>query len=80
MMEPVDKKRFARLSALSPMEAIQAWLDGDYGLGDWPAMVSAIRKDSRISISDTAIVDFMDEAAMKPLLASTCMKRLVAAR
>ncbi len=68
------------MSAFSPSEAIFAWLDGDYTIYDVPVLVSAIRKDPRITLSDAAIVEFMDEAMMKGWKVSTCVRRLAAAR
>jgi hypothetical protein len=47
-MQPRDKKRFENLRSLSPVDAVRAWLDGDFGMGDEPALISAIRRDSRI--------------------------------
>jgi len=31
------------LRALTPIDAVQAWLDGDFGIGDEPALNLAIR-------------------------------------
>ena len=36
---------------------LQAWLDGDFGIGDEPAMIAAIRMDTRIVVSDEGIED-----------------------
>jgi hypothetical protein len=69
-MQPKNRERFVRLSALSPAEAVQAWLDGDFAMGDEPALISAIRKDQRISLSDDdledAMLDAMDEGLDAP--------------
>ncbi len=35
--QPQNKERFERLRALTPMAAVRAWLDGDFGIGDEPA-------------------------------------------
>lgn len=75
-MQPQDKGRFERLSALSPIEAVRAWLEGDFGIGDEPALISAIRKDSRIKISDDAIEDAIMEAMDEELEAEACFQRL----
>lgn len=77
-MEPKDPKRFEKLSALSPIDAVRAWLDGDFGIGDEPALISAIRKDSRIKISDDAIEDAVIDAMDEELDAETCMEHLAA--
>ncbi|HEX4122208.1 MAG TPA: hypothetical protein VH619_16445 [Verrucomicrobiae bacterium] len=74
-MQPQDKKRFEKLSALSPVDAVRAWLDGDFGIGDESALISAIRKDSRITISDEAIEDAIMDAMDEELDAEVCFKR-----
>jgi hypothetical protein len=58
----MDKERFEQLRNLSPVEAARAWLDGDFGIGDEPALIEAIRKDKRIKLSDDEIIDFFTEA------------------
>lgn len=75
-----NPKRFKRLSALSAHEAIHAWLDGDFGIADPPAMISAIRKDPRITMSVAEIQDSMMSALERGWAVSTCLKRLVGAR
>jgi hypothetical protein len=75
-MQPQDKGRFEKLSALSPIDAVRAWLEGDFGIGDEPALISAIRKDSRIKISDGAIEEALMDAMHQDLDAETCFKRL----
>lgn len=77
---PLDQERFDRLRALSPTAAIAAWLEGDFGLGDTPAMISAMRKDPRISVSDAAIHGFMMNAMAKGWAVSSCLRWLVKAR
>ncbi len=57
-----NQKRFDKLRALSPLEAVQAWLDGDFGFGEEAAMIAAIRKDTRVMRSDVEIIDFMTDA------------------
>ncbi|MFN9173476.1 MAG: hypothetical protein ACK58N_02895 [Synechocystis sp.] len=59
MFAPQNRERFERLSSLSPVAAVQAWLDGDFGIGDEPALIQAIRKDKRIKLSDSQIIDVM---------------------
>ncbi|HTV41764.1 MAG TPA: hypothetical protein VMF08_14375 [Candidatus Sulfotelmatobacter sp.] len=79
-MQPQDTKRFEKLSALSPIDAVRAWLDGDFGIGDEPALISAIRKDSRIKISDEAIEDAVIDAMDEELDAEACLERLAVSR
>jgi hypothetical protein len=75
-MQPEDMKTFEELSALSPLDAVRAWLDGDFCIGDEPAMISAIRKDSRIKISSVAVEDVILDALDEGLNAEACFKRL----
>jgi hypothetical protein len=57
--------RFQRLRNLSPIEAARAWLSGEFGIYDEPAMIEAIRKDQRIKLSDAEITDFFFKALVK---------------
>jgi len=75
-MEAENKERFERLQALGPIDAVKAWLEGDFGIDDEPAMISAIRKDPRISLSDDAIIDALSEAMDEGLSAEACLERL----
>ena len=80
MMQPQNKKRFETLSTLAPVDAVRAWLDGDFGIGDEPALISAIRKDSRISLSDDDITDAIMDAMDDGLDAPACLERLAGSR
>jgi hypothetical protein len=75
-MEAQNKERFERLRALSPIDAVKAWLDGDFGIDDEPAMISAIRKDPRISLSDDEIIDAVCDGMDEGLDAAVCLERL----
>jgi hypothetical protein len=79
-MQPQDKKRFEKFGALLPVDAIRAWLDGDFGMGDEPGLISAIRKDPRIKISDDAIEEAIMDAMDEELDAEACLERLVGSR
>jgi hypothetical protein len=79
-MQPQDKQRFEKLSALLPVDAVRAWLDGDFGMGDEPALISAIRKEPCIKISDAAIEDAVLDAMDEGLDAEACLERLVGLR
>lgn len=48
--------RQARLSQLSPVEAVRALYEGEFGIGDEPALCFAIRRDPRVSLDDDAIL------------------------
>ncbi len=60
-----NDKRFESLRTLPPVEAVKAWLNGDFGFGEESALIEAIRKDSRITRSDDEIIDFMADALME---------------
>ena len=72
----MDKQRFERLRSLSPVEAARAWLDGDFGMDEEPALIEAIRKDTRIKLSDDAIIDFFVEAMEGDWDAQHCLDEL----
>ena len=55
-MEPQRRERFGSSIPLAPVDAVRAWLDGDFGLGEEPALISAIRKDTLVSLSDDCIL------------------------
>ena len=75
-MQPQNKERFDKLRSLTPVEAIQAFLDGDFGIGDEPAIIAAIRKDERVALSDDEIINSIFDAMEKNLNASECFERL----
>ena len=45
MLQPQNKECFERLRTRSPVAAVQAWLEGDFGMGDEPALIAAIREN-----------------------------------
>ncbi len=61
MFPIANKERFEKLKLLSPAEAISAWLEGDFGVGDEPALVSAILKDTRIKLSPGAVEELLTD-------------------
>ena len=64
------------LRALSPVEAVQTWLDFKFGIGDEPAMLEAIRRDSRVRVSDAEIINVIQNAMDEKLSAEACLERL----
>ena len=74
-----NKQHFESLKNLAPIEALTVWLDGNFGIGDEPALISAIRKDTRISLSDDAIIDAVCDAMDEELSAQECLERLASA-
>ena len=79
-MQPQNKERFDRLRALAPLDAVRAWLEGDFGIGDEPAMIAAIRKDARVTLSDDAITDVICDAMDEGLDAQACLERLASGK
>jgi hypothetical protein len=55
---------------------IPVWLEGDFGIDDEPAMVEAIRKDPRVTLSDEQILVLMSEALEEGWDAQTTLERL----
>ncbi|HZM01671.1 MAG TPA: hypothetical protein VFC44_01495 [Candidatus Saccharimonadales bacterium] len=79
-MDTQNKERFERLRALAPIDAVQAWLDGDFGIDDEPSMISAVRKDPRVSLSDDDIIDAIGGPMDEGLDAPACLERLAGSR
>jgi hypothetical protein len=75
-IQPTNRERFVRLSALAPVDAVKAWLEGDFGMGDEPALISAIRKDTRVSLSDDDFIEAICDAIDEGLDAPACLERL----
>ena len=71
-----DKERFERLRALKPVEAVKAFLEGDFGIGDEPAIIEAIQKDSRISLSDDEIMEALCDALDAETKPETCLEQM----
>ena len=72
-----NSERFEQLRALSPIEAVQAWLDLAFGFADEPALLEAIRRDSQVQLSDKEITDVICAAMDDELNAQECLERLV---
>ena len=53
---PLDITRHARLVQLAPLAAVRAWLTGDWGPGDEPALCTAIRRDAGVDLDDDEMV------------------------
>ena len=79
-MQRQNQERFDKLRALTPVDAVRAWLDGDFGMGDEPAMIAAIRRDTRLSLSDDDITDAVCDAMDVGLDAPACLDRLAGSR
>lgn len=65
------------LRALSPFDALDAWLTGDFTIGDEPTLLEAIRRDTRVRGPDAAVVKAVMRAMDEQLDAAACMALLV---
>jgi hypothetical protein len=75
-----NQQRMDGFKKLEPIAAIQAWLNGDFGLNEESALCVAIRKDPRITLSDDDISETIFEAMDDECDAATCLERLAAPR
>ena len=74
----MNPKRHDALSRLAPIDAIHAFLAGDFGIGDETAIMTAIRRDPRVTLSNEEILDVLDGALEDGVNAETCLARLMA--
>ena len=75
-----NQQRMESLKKLTPPEAVQAWLDGDFGMNEESALCFAIRKDARITLSDDDITEVIFGAMDDGCDAAVCLERLAAPR
>lgn len=80
MFPPTDKARFEKLRTLTPVAAVQAWLNGSFGIGDEPALTYSIRKDALITLSDAEITAAICDAMDQGLDAHACLERMATPR
>ncbi len=73
-----NPERFEALRKLTPMEAVQAWLNGDFGIGDEPALIEALRRDPKVTGTDEQIIDVFCDAFDEELDAPQTFERLCA--
>lgn len=71
-----NKKRYEALRILSPAEAVKAWLDGGFGIGDEPAMLEAIQKDPEISLKEEEIEEVILQAMHEEWTPEKCLAEL----
>ena len=76
MFPPTNKERYEALRKLSSLEAVKAWLDGAFGIGDEPAMLEAIRKDPEISLKDREIENVIMNAMDEDWTPEECLAEL----
>jgi hypothetical protein len=72
----MQHKNIRKFDKLEPIEAIQAWLEGGFTIGDEDALIKAIRKDSQIKLPDDDITDIIIDAMEEGLDATACLRRL----
>ena len=73
----LNKQHLELLQELAPIDALEVWVAGDFGIGDEPTLIGAIRKDERILLSDDAIVEVVCDAMDEGLDAQECIERLI---
>ena len=71
-----DRQRFESLRKLAPREAVQAWLNGEFGIDDEPALIEALRRDPRVIGSDDQIIDTFCNAMVERWDAQRTFDRL----
>ena len=71
-----DRQRFESLRKLAPREAVQAWLYGEFGIDDEPALIEALRRDPRVIGSDDQIIDTFCNAMVEGWDAQRTFERL----
>jgi hypothetical protein len=54
-----SRRSFDWSGEASPLQAIAAWLTGNFAIYEEPAMLKAIRKDIRITLPDGDIAEFL---------------------
>ena len=52
-----NPQRFESIRKVAPIDAVQAWLNGEFGIDEEPALIEAIRRDPRVTGSDDEIID-----------------------
>ncbi|HEY5911186.1 MAG TPA: hypothetical protein VJA21_11345 [Verrucomicrobiae bacterium] len=72
----MTQERFQQLSNMTPVEGVNAWLHGDFGTGEGPALIKVIRKDRRITLSDDEMMDMLCDAAAASCDAQRCLDDL----
>lgn len=76
---PSDKARFEQLRQKPADEAIFIWLDGDFTIGEEPALLEAIRRGLSISLDDGAVTEIICDCMDDDLSTEQCRERLLEA-
>jgi len=69
-------RRYERLKKLTPQQAIQAWMDADFRVGEEEALLFAIRNGTNTKISDTALEALIWESIDAEEDAKTCLLKI----
>lgn len=78
-MHIIEQDRINALKALSPLEAIRAWLSETVGPGDRSALSLAIQRDRRIELDDDEIAYLVQDGIECGLDARAVLERLLSA-
>lgn len=76
-MRIAEQDRFNTLKALSPLEAVRAWLSETVGPGDRSALAMAIQRDRRIELDDDEIAYLVEDGIECGLDARAVLERLL---
>ena len=76
MFQPQNQERFEKLRTLSPVAAMQAWLEEDFGMGDERALMAVIRKNTPVTLFDDNRIEAIGDTMDASLDAPACLKRL----
>ena len=71
-----DPKNYERLKRLSPLAAVQVWIDGDFSIGEDPALLFAIRTGTNTKLSDSEITDLICDSIEAEEDAKTCLAKI----
>ena len=72
-MPSARRQRYERILALTPIQAVEAWLTGNFGLGDEPALLQAIRKDPRVVLDDEMMIGAIAAAMDEGMTPEECL-------
>ncbi|MFM8379706.1 MAG: hypothetical protein ACKOB1_10330 [Planctomycetia bacterium] len=78
-MHTIEQDRINALKALSPLEAIRAWLSEAVGPEDRSALSLAIQRDRRIELDDDEIAYLVQDGIECGLDARAVFERLLSA-
>ena len=72
----IENKRYERLRKLSPLKAIQAWMDGDFSINEEKALLDAVRTGTNTKLSDNEVADLIWESIDFEDDAQTCLSKI----